>query len=210
MTYFHGISNGDLCHIPDCDLLHIPKREAGKLSEVFGFPLTGEPRQDWNVEMWQASSNVTQRKSPPMDSHRGRRIRITRFDYHRGLRLHCQRYYADTGLAWGCVIAVAGAQTISTSSGQAYPTRPIRLVVPVASGGNLDLVGRSVAQELTESLGRPMIVENRSGASTTIGAEDVARSAPDGYTYLMVTPSFLIAPMMMRNAPYNPVGISRG
>jgi tripartite-type tricarboxylate transporter receptor subunit TctC len=51
-----------------------------------------------------------------------------------------------------------------------------------------------------------MIVENRPGASATIGTENVARSAPDGYTYLMVAPSFLIAPMMMRNAPYDPVG----
>jgi tripartite-type tricarboxylate transporter receptor subunit TctC len=110
-----------------------------------------------------------------------------------------------SGIAWGCVIAVAGAQITSTSPGPAYPTKPIRLVVPVAPGGNLDLVARSVAQKLTESLGRPMIVENRPGASTTIGGENVARSTPDGYTYLMVSTSFLIAPMMMRNAPYDPV-----
>jgi len=110
-----------------------------------------------------------------------------------------------SGVAWGCAIAVAEAQTTSTSSGQAYPAKPIRLVVSVAPGGNLDLVGRAVAQKLTESLGRPMIVENRPGANTIIGVENVARSAPDGYTYLMVAPSFLIAPMMMRNAPYDPV-----
>jgi tripartite-type tricarboxylate transporter receptor subunit TctC len=69
----------------------------------------------------------------------------------------------------------------------------------------MDLVGRAVAQRLTESLGRAMIVENRPGANTSIGTENVARSAPDGYAYLMVAPSFLVGPMMMRSAPYDPV-----
>jgi tripartite-type tricarboxylate transporter receptor subunit TctC len=100
---------------------------------------------------------------------------------------------AASGIAWSCALA------------QTYPAKPIRLVVAVAPGGNLDLVGRSVAQKLTETLGRPMVVENRPGASSTIGTENVARSAPDGYSLLMAAPGFLVAPMMMRNAPYDPV-----
>jgi tripartite-type tricarboxylate transporter receptor subunit TctC len=99
----------------------------------------------------------------------------------------------------------AGAQPAATGPASAFPVKPIRLVVPVAPGGNLDLVARAVAQKLSEGLGRQMIVENRPGASTVIGGEFVARSAPDGYTYLMAATSFLIAPVMMRNAPYDPV-----
>jgi tripartite-type tricarboxylate transporter receptor subunit TctC len=98
-------------------------------------------------------------------------------------------------VAWNC--GVARAQT--------YPTKPIRLVVSVVPGGNLDLIGRAVAQKVTEGLGSPMIVDNRPGASSTIGADFVARSAPDGYTYLMVATTFLVAPMLMRNPPYDPV-----
>jgi tripartite-type tricarboxylate transporter receptor subunit TctC len=101
------------------------------------------------------------------------------------------------------IVADASAQTKSAEPG--YPTKPMRLVVAVLPGGNLDLMGRAVAQRLTESLGRPMIVENRPGASSVIGTEIVARSAPDGYTFLMVAPGFLVAPVMMRNPPYDPV-----
>ena len=105
--------------------------------------------------------------------------------------------------AVACIIASAGFA--GTALAQAYPTKPVRLVVAAAPGGNLDLLGRAVAQKLTEGLGRPVIVENRPGANTTIGAENVARSAPDGYALLMVAPSFMVGPMMMRNPPYEPL-----
>ena len=104
---------------------------------------------------------------------------------------------AATGVAWAAVIEPAHAQT--------YPTRPVRLVVVAPPGGNMDLVTRAVAQKLTEGLGRTVIVENRPGANSTIGGENVVRSGPDGYSYLMVAPSFLVGPMMMRNAPYDPL-----
>jgi len=109
-------------------------------------------------------------------------------------------------LAAALAFAAAGdtfAQATAAPAG--YPVKPVRLVVPVATGGNLDLVARAVAQALTESLGRPMIVENRPGASSVIGTELVARAAPDGYTLLMAATGFLIAPLMMRNPPYDPV-----
>jgi len=102
-----------------------------------------------------------------------------------------------------CAFLLAG--NAGYAFAQAYPTKPIRLVVAVVPGGNLDLLGRAVAQKLTESLGRPMIVENRPGANTTIGSESVARSVPDGYTLLMIAPSFLVGPVMMRNPPYDPL-----
>ena len=88
---------------------------------------------------------------------------------------------------------------------QSYPVKPIRLVVAVQPGGNLDLIGRSVADKVSEGLGQRMFVENRPGANSTIGLASVARSAPDGYTFVMVAQSALVAPRMMQNPPYDPV-----
>jgi tripartite-type tricarboxylate transporter receptor subunit TctC len=100
--------------------------------------------------------------------------------------------------------AALGGCTVDAAA-QAYPTRPIRLVVSVQPGGNLDLIGRSVADKVSEGLGQRMFVENRPGANSTIGLASVARSAPDGYTFVMVAQSALVAPRMMSNAPYDPV-----
>jgi tripartite-type tricarboxylate transporter receptor subunit TctC len=97
-------------------------------------------------------------------------------------------------------IAGAGAQ----APAPAFPAKPMRLIVSVQPGGNLDLMGRAVAQSLTASLGQPVIVENRPGANTIIGTAFVAKSAPDGYTLLMVAPSFVVAPVM-QSAPYHPL-----
>ena len=80
----------------------------------------------------------------------------------------------------------------------------MRLIVAVQPGGNLDLMGRAVAQRLTEGLGRPVVVENRPGANTMIGSEFVVRSAPDGYTLQMAAQSVLVAPLMMRNPSVDP------
>ena len=99
----------------------------------------------------------------------------------------------------GIVCAGAHAQPAAP-----WPVKPIRMVVAVQPGGNLDLMGRAVAQKLTEGLGRPVVVENRPGANTMIGAEFVARSAPDGYTIQMVAQSLLVAPLMMRNPQVDP------
>ena len=106
------------------------------------------------------------------------------------------------------VIGVLGntlASGIADAQAQAYPTKPIRLIVSVQPGGNLDLVGRAIAEKVSEGLGQRMIVENRPGANSTIGLASVARSAPDGYTFVMVAQSALIAPRMMRNPPFDPL-----
>jgi tripartite-type tricarboxylate transporter receptor subunit TctC len=71
------------------------------------------------------------------------------------------------------------------SLGQAFPAKPIRLIAPFPPGGALDLIARGVGAKLSESLGQPVVVENRAGASGAIGSEAVARSAPDGYTLLL-------------------------
>lgn len=103
------------------------------------------------------------------------------------------------------VLGNALAGGIPDAQAQAYPTKPIRLIVSVQPGGNLDLVGRSIADKVSEGLGQRMIVENRPGANSTIGLASVARSAPDGYTLVMVAQSALIAPRMMRNPPFDPL-----
>jgi tripartite-type tricarboxylate transporter receptor subunit TctC len=109
------------------------------------------------------------------------------------------------------LIATAGALGVvpggltSTARAQGYPVKPIRLIVSVQPGGNLDLMGRAVAEKASEGLGQRMIVENRPGANSTIGLTSVARSAPDGYTFVMVAQSVVVAPKMMRNPPFDPV-----
>ena len=75
---------------------------------------------------------------------------------------------------------------ISHSLAQGYPNRPLCMIVPFAAGGGADITGRVVAQKLSESLGQQVVVDNRPGAASNIGTEFVARSAPDGYTLLLI------------------------
>ncbi|MBI2320413.1 MAG: hypothetical protein HYU75_26275 [Betaproteobacteria bacterium] len=78
--------------------------------------------------------------------------------------------------------AVSFAQTLPAHG---FPSRPVRIIVPSAPGGTLDIITRAVTQRLGEGLGQPAIAENRAGSATTVAEEYVARSAPDGYTLLM-------------------------
>lgn len=89
---------------------------------------------------------------------------------------------------------------------QSYPTKPVRIVVGFAAGGPSDIVARLLAQQLTERLGRSVIVDNRPGATGTLGAENVAKSAPDGHSlYLASQTTHATAPYMYRNVGYDPV-----
>jgi tripartite-type tricarboxylate transporter receptor subunit TctC len=87
----------------------------------------------------------------------------------------------------------------------AYPTRPIRLIVPFGPGGGSDYVGRLVAQKLTEQLGQTVIVDNRPGAASLIGTEIAARAAPDGYTLCLCDVGFTINPAYYRKTSYDPL-----
>jgi tripartite-type tricarboxylate transporter receptor subunit TctC len=89
---------------------------------------------------------------------------------------------------------------------QGYPTRPIKLMVPYAAGGVSDILGRALAQKMSELLGQPMIVENRGGAGGTLGTGLIAEAGPDGYAVVLSSlTAYAIAPNMMKKVPYDPV-----
>src|SRR5260221_1847839 len=82
---------------------------------------------------------------------------------------------------------------------QDYPTRPVRIVIPLSPGGTTDVPGRIIAQKLSEALGQQFFVENRAGAGGTIGTDYVAKSRPDGYTLLLTASPFVIAPHVYKD-----------
>ena len=88
---------------------------------------------------------------------------------------------------------------------QSFPSKSIRFIVPVAPGGNLDLVTRSIAQKLSEQMGQQVLVENRPGASSILGTEQVAKAPPDGYTYLSAASTFASTPAVVHKVNYDPV-----
>ena len=109
------------------------------------------------------------------------------------------------GLAM-CTVAACFAAFAVGASAQAYPTKPIRVVVPFPAGGTTDVLARAAAQKLTETLGQPAVVDNRPGAGGNIGAELVAKSPPDGYTLLMGTVgTHAINPGLYPKLPYDHV-----
>jgi tripartite-type tricarboxylate transporter receptor subunit TctC len=95
--------------------------------------------------------------------------------------------------------------SVGTAFAQSYPTQPIKLIVPFAAGGPLDLVGRSLSDKLAASLKQPVIIENRVGAGGNIGTEAAAKSPPDGHTLLLVLSGTLVAnPAVFKKLPFDP------
>ena len=88
---------------------------------------------------------------------------------------------------------------------QAYPSQPIKVIVPFTPGTGMDIIARTVGPKLSERLGQPIIIENKPGASGNIGAELVARSAPDGHTVMITANTMLIAASLYRNVPFDPL-----
>ena len=103
------------------------------------------------------------------------------------------------------VIALVLALAAGAAGAEDFPSRPLRLVVPAAAGGTVDLVSRAVSQKMAALLGQPVVVENRAGATTSIAEEHVAKSAPDGYTLLMSGITLATQPYMRRDLPYDPL-----
>jgi len=86
-----------------------------------------------------------------------------------------------------------------------YPSKPVRLILPFPPGGGTDLLGRLIADRLSAALGQPVVTENRGGAGGNVGAEAAARSAPDGYTIVLVAPSIAISPTLYSKLNYDPI-----
>src|SRR5438552_4671317 len=104
------------------------------------------------------------------------------------------------------ILALAASGLPQAACAQAYPARPVRIIVPFPAGGTTDIIARLVAQRLSETLGQPAVVENRGGAGGSIGADAVAKAAPDGYTILMHNITFPLASVALaqaNRAPYD-------
>ena len=104
-------------------------------------------------------------------------------------------------------LSIAAAMLIWSAGvfGEAYPAKPIRLIVPYPPGGGTDFFARLVGAKMSEHIGQPIVVENRPGAATIIGAEAAARAAPDGYTVLLADSTTLaVNPSLYRKLPYDP------
>ena len=99
-----------------------------------------------------------------------------------------------------------GLAAQGTASAQAFPTRPIKMIVPLAAGGTGDTLARAVGEQMSKELGQPVVIENKPGAGGLVGTEMAANSAPDGYTLVMVSPSHTINPMLHADKKtYDPI-----
>ena len=111
---------------------------------------------------------------------------------------------AVLGLALVGLALVAGPPVLAED----YPARPVTIVVPYTPGGSTEILSRIVGQKLEESLGKPVLIENKPGAGTVIGASAVAKSTPDGYTLSMATPTpMAINVAVYKNLPYDPTDL---
>jgi tripartite-type tricarboxylate transporter receptor subunit TctC len=103
---------------------------------------------------------------------------------------------------------IAGAALVTLTSpaaAQSFPSRPVRIIVPLAAGGPGDVLARAVGQKLSESLGQPVVIDNRPGANTNVGAEVVVKAAPDGHTLLATASTLTINPSLYASLPYDPI-----
>ena len=101
--------------------------------------------------------------------------------------------------------ALAVAPAALRAQADAWPGKPIRFILPFPPGGGTDILGRLISERLATRLGQPVVIENRGGAGGNVGAEAAARSAPDGYTIVLVAPSLAISPSLYRKLAYDPV-----
>lgn len=100
-------------------------------------------------------------------------------------------------------LGVVSALCTAPAWGQAYPARPVKIIVPFATGGPADNYARFIAQKLTESLGQSFVVDNKPGAGSVIGTDQAAKSAPDGYTLLLMSNAHTVNETLIANKPFN-------
>jgi tripartite-type tricarboxylate transporter receptor subunit TctC len=103
------------------------------------------------------------------------------------------------------LIATAAVVTAASAMAQSWPSKTVRMVIPFPPGGTLDMVGRMLAQKLTEQTGQTFFVENKAGGQGMIGADTVAKAPADGYTLLFNASTFTTTPMVVKSAPYEVV-----
>ena len=101
------------------------------------------------------------------------------------------------------VVAFAAFALSPTVLAQAYPTKPLRLILPFPPGGPTDIAGRAIAQKLSEQLGQPVVADNRPGAASNLGLELAAKSPPDGYTIVLTPPSIALSPSTYKKLNYD-------
>ena len=101
----------------------------------------------------------------------------------------------------GVLIAIVGP----AAGQQAYPSKPVRFIVPYAAGSSLDVLARIVGPRLAEGLGQQVFVDNRGGGNTVIGSEALIRSAPDGHTIMIVAATHVVVPSLLAKVPYDPI-----
>jgi len=99
------------------------------------------------------------------------------------------------------VLALSGSAVLA----QAYPSKPVKIIVPFGPGGYTDVVARILGQKLTVAMGQPFIIENKPGAGSTIGTDFVAKAPPDGHTLVIVASPHVISPWVYKNVPYDPI-----
>lgn len=105
----------------------------------------------------------------------------------------------------GLLSAATLAAAVPALADSSYPNRPIRIIVPSAPGGNLDVSTRALGREMSMILGQPIIVENKPGASLLVGTQFVAKAPPDGYTLLAMSNTFTVAPSVVQRPGYDPL-----
>jgi len=112
--------------------------------------------------------------------------------------------------AWALSASILGSASASASASafaqsNAYPSRPVRLIVPFAAGGGLEITARGIGQKLTAKRGQSIVIDNRPGAATIVGTDIASKATPDGYTLLMITTTFAINPSLYSKLPYDPL-----
>jgi len=103
------------------------------------------------------------------------------------------------------LLALALFACVGATQAQQYPTRPIKIIVPFGPGGFTDVAARILQKELAPAIGQPIVIENKPGAGSTIGTSEVSKSAPDGYTLVMISTAHVISPHLYKAMPYDPI-----
>ena len=109
------------------------------------------------------------------------------------------KFWVRLVCATACAFATGAAQS------QSFPAKPVRVIVPYPSGGIVDILARSITEKIATGWGQPILVEGRPGADSNLGTEAVAKSSPDGYTWLMTGPAILSNPTIYANLSWSPL-----